>query len=231
MRDILQLALEALEESIDQVEGNYISDWRHGLLSRAAQLDGMRQGVEQHKAAIAAIKEALAAPQGEPCACIHKWLLYMAHEFPSGIPSGATPLYTHPAPAPQGEWPECKACGGNLWKCMKCHPAPAPQYPLPNSLYPDSKDWMASNYAQRVEWLHSMYENARETLDEYLSQAPAPQSWEALYWDQVKLTQEAKQKMHKVNDLLLRKQSAPAPLSKPKVSIEFKVQLPEDAGA
>ena len=61
-KEVLTLALEALEESIDQVEGNYISDWRHGLLSRAAQLDGMRQGVEQHKAAIAAIKEALAAP-------------------------------------------------------------------------------------------------------------------------------------------------------------------------
>ena len=32
-------------------------------------------------------------------------------------------------PAPQqaaGEWPTCKACGGNLWKCMACHPA-APQ--------------------------------------------------------------------------------------------------------
>lgn len=22
-----------------------------------------------------------------------------------------------------GEWPTCKACGGNLWKCMACHPA------------------------------------------------------------------------------------------------------------
>jgi hypothetical protein len=35
---------------------------------------------------------------------------------------------------------------------------------------------MGSDYAGRVEWLHAMYKNARDTLDEYLSQAPAPLS-------------------------------------------------------
>ena len=38
-------------------------------------------------------KEAIAV---EPAACIHKGLLYMAHEFMSGIPAGATPLYASP---------------------------------------------------------------------------------------------------------------------------------------
>ena len=36
-------------------------------------------------------------------------------------------------------------------------PEPEP-YPLPDSLYPDSKDWAAADYASRVEWLHFMYE-------------------------------------------------------------------------
>ena len=49
-----------------------------------------------------------------------------------------------------------------------------PIYPLPDSLYPDSKDWMASGYAERVEWLHTMYENKKTELDEYLDQAPTP---------------------------------------------------------
>jgi hypothetical protein len=42
-------------------------------------------------------------PQGvqEPVACIHKGHLYMSHEFMSGIPDGATLLYTAP---PQRPW-------------------------------------------------------------------------------------------------------------------------------
>ena len=52
---------------------------------------------------------------------------------------------------------------------------------------------------------------ALDALKATLTAAPAePQSWEALYWGQVKLTQDAKQKAHKVNDLLLRRQAAPA---------------------
>lgn len=34
------------------------------------------------------------------------------------------------------------------------------QYPLPDDLYPGSKDWQAADYAGRVEWLHCMYESA-----------------------------------------------------------------------
>lgn len=43
-----------------------------------------------------ALKEALAQPAQEPVACIHKGHLYMAHEFMSRIPDGATLLYTTP---------------------------------------------------------------------------------------------------------------------------------------
>lgn len=46
-------------------------------------------------------------------------------------------------------------------------------YPLPDSLYPDSKDWQAADYAGRVEWLHSMYESAKWMVREYEGQAAA----------------------------------------------------------
>lgn len=50
---------------------------------------------------------------------------------------------------------------------------PAPQYPLPDSLYPDSKDWLSGDYSARVAWLHSMYEWAKQ-------ERPAPR--ETLTW-------------------------------------------------
>jgi hypothetical protein len=40
-----------------------------------------------------------------------------------------------------------------------------PYYPLPDDLYPGSKDWVQGTYAERVEWLHTMYESAKRTLD------------------------------------------------------------------
>lgn len=51
---------------------------------------------------------------------------------------------------------------------------PAAQYPLPDDLY-DSKDWRATDYAGRVELIHSMYEAKKLELDAYLDAAqPAP---------------------------------------------------------
>lgn len=41
----------------------------------------------------------------------------------------------------------------------------AGQYPLPDDLFPDSKDWLAGDYAARVEWLHAMYEKKRAEVD------------------------------------------------------------------
>jgi hypothetical protein len=38
-------------------------------------------------------------------------------------------------------------------------------YPLPDALY-DSKDWVASDYAGRVEWLHFMYESKKREVEQ-----------------------------------------------------------------
>ena len=53
------------------------------------------------------------------------------------------------------------------------HPAPSAEYPLPDDLYPSSKDWIAGGYKQRVEWLHLMYEGKKAELNLYLDQAPS----------------------------------------------------------
>ena len=52
-------------------------------------------------------------------------------------------------------------------------PEPAAPYPLPDSLYPDSKDWVASDYVGRVEWLHFMYESKKREVE----QLEATLSW------------------------------------------------------
>jgi hypothetical protein len=46
-------------------------------------------------------------------------------------------------------------------------PAAQPTYPLPDNLY-ESKDWQAGNYAERVEWLHEMYESKKQEFKAYL---------------------------------------------------------------
>ncbi len=38
-------------------------------------------------------------------------------------------------------------------------------YPLPDSLYPTSKDWVEGDYSSRVAWLHAMYESKRKEAD------------------------------------------------------------------
>jgi hypothetical protein len=45
-------------------------------------------------------------------------------------------------------------------------------YPLPDSLYPDSKDWIASDYAGRVEWLHFMYESKKREVEQLETAQP-----------------------------------------------------------
>jgi hypothetical protein len=46
----------------------------------------------------------------------------------------------------------------------------AEPYPLPDDLYVGSKDWLASDYPGRVEWLHHMYEHTKRDRDEILAQ-------------------------------------------------------------
>jgi len=51
------------------------------------------------------------------------------------------------------------------------------QYPLPDDMY-DSKDWRDTDYAGRVEWLHTMYESSKRTLDAYTT--PPQRTWVGL---------------------------------------------------
>jgi hypothetical protein len=44
---------EALANSLDAVQQEYDNDWRHGVPTRAAQLEGMRELLEKHKEALA----------------------------------------------------------------------------------------------------------------------------------------------------------------------------------
>jgi hypothetical protein len=48
-------------------------------------------------------------------------------------------------------------------------------YPLPDDLYPGSKDWLAADYAGRVDWLHTMYEAKKRALDAVLPGVEAAQ--------------------------------------------------------
>ena len=50
-----------------------------------------------------------------------------------------------------------------------------PEYPLPESLYPDSKDWAAADYASRVEWLHFMYEAKKREVAQLETAMPEPE--------------------------------------------------------
>jgi hypothetical protein len=59
-RELMKQALDALEESVDTVHQISESDWRHPIPTRKTQLDGIKNLVEQHKAAITALKERLA---------------------------------------------------------------------------------------------------------------------------------------------------------------------------
>lgn len=60
---------------------------------------------------------------------------------------------------------------------MKTHEL-ASKYPLPAELY-DSKDWRCGTYAERVEWLHTMYEDAKGQIAalEQSQGEQAPVAW------------------------------------------------------
>ena len=65
-RQLMQQALDALEESVDLVRHEYSIDWRHGLSTRKSQLEGMKAGLDAHDAAITALRKRLAQPEQEP---------------------------------------------------------------------------------------------------------------------------------------------------------------------
>ena len=57
------------------------------------------------------------------------------------------------------------AAAAALLRELAAVPAEPVAYPLPDNLYPGSKDWLASDYAGRVGWLHTMYESKKSELD------------------------------------------------------------------
>lgn len=57
--DVIRAMLAALEESVDMVAENYNTDWRHGVPTRQAQLDGKYELLEAHRAAIEQGKAAM----------------------------------------------------------------------------------------------------------------------------------------------------------------------------
>ena len=59
LRAALGACVEALNESVDLVRHDYESDWRHGLPTRKAQLDGKKDLLDAHIAAITQAKELL----------------------------------------------------------------------------------------------------------------------------------------------------------------------------
>ena len=67
-RELLQQALEALENSADSIENEYresVDLWSK-MPTRAAKLAGLKSLVDEHNEAIRDIKAHLAQPQGEP---------------------------------------------------------------------------------------------------------------------------------------------------------------------
>jgi hypothetical protein len=73
LREAAQQALEALLKSVDLVRNEYSTDWRHGMPTRAEQLNGKRETLEAHEAAITALRAALEQPQREPLTDEQVW--------------------------------------------------------------------------------------------------------------------------------------------------------------
>lgn len=67
----MKQALAALENSIDTVRNEYENDWRHGLPTRKAQLDAIKEMVDQHDSAIKSLRWAIAEAEQEPVAWMH----------------------------------------------------------------------------------------------------------------------------------------------------------------
>jgi len=125
--EALDLALEALEESVDLVREDYENAKKlySNYPSRQARLLGLEDGLSKHEAAIIAIKQALAAPVQEPVA----WMF----EFPDkrvkpkfdSAPHGGNwqPLYIQPPPDAYGY---AKRLAEAIWK--KHYQSAAPQW-------------------------------------------------------------------------------------------------------
>ena len=64
---LLKRAFNALENSLDAVQQEYDTDWRHGLPSRKRSMDGMLELLNEHKAVIELLREELKKPEPVEC--------------------------------------------------------------------------------------------------------------------------------------------------------------------
>ena len=114
--------------------------------------------------------------------------------FPDWLSAYRAMLAAAPQPPEHYDQQALDLCPTRGWKtmipggcCLNCArqkpPAverPPKLYPLPADLY-DSKDWRSGTYAERVEWLHTMYESAKEQIAEL--ERPRPGAAPYLYYD------------------------------------------------
>lgn len=66
--EVMRKALNALENSVDLVQAEYTDNWRHGLPTRAAQLDGLKRLAEDHASAIEALRAEIERMESTPIA-------------------------------------------------------------------------------------------------------------------------------------------------------------------
>jgi hypothetical protein len=80
-RPLLERALAALENSLDDVSQAYYQHWGHGIPTRQKQLDGIRGLLEEHQAVIKAIREELGKPPPIECGMLgwNQGKVYMAY--------------------------------------------------------------------------------------------------------------------------------------------------------
>jgi hypothetical protein len=107
----LDLALEALEESVDLVREDYENAKKlySNYPSRQARLIGLEDGLSKHEAAITAIKQARSAPVQEPVAdgLIRQYITALVANKPDEAANATKGMvdyvYTAP-PAAQRQW-------------------------------------------------------------------------------------------------------------------------------
>lgn len=59
---------------------------------------------------------------------------------------------------------------------LELHTEVQNRYPLPDELYAGSKDWAVGTYNQRVQWLHIMYEGAKDEIERLTGEVQALQT-------------------------------------------------------
>ena len=92
-RATLEQLVAALEDSIDCVRHEYETYWGHGLPTRKAQIDSMKESLDQHESAITAGRAALA--NAEPIARMQPVTKARVGNYLNKHPMGDLTAYRH----------------------------------------------------------------------------------------------------------------------------------------